>query len=168
MELQATAQLLGNLGEFVGAIAVVVTLFYLAVQVRRNTQALRLASSDSIAQGILELNKMPIESPEVNTILLRGASDPSSLEPEERSRFNGLANILIYSWQRSYYSHKAHALERDIWEGQLVSIKTVLRAPGYRGRWDRLTPSLGKQFVAFIEDEDVLRKILKSAFVNAN
>jgi hypothetical protein len=34
MDLTSTAQLLGNLGEFVGAIAVVATLVYLAIQVR--------------------------------------------------------------------------------------------------------------------------------------
>ncbi len=153
MDIHVTAQLLGNFGEFIGAIVVVVTLFYLSVQVRRNTQALQLASSDSIAESILELNRMPIESAEVNAILMRGAVDPSSLDPEERSRFNGLANILIYNWQRSFYSHKARALETDIWEGQLVSIKTVLQSPGYRRRWDRISPSLGKGFVSFVQSE---------------
>ena len=39
MDHQAFAQLLGNYGEFIGAIAVVVTLFYLAVQVRQSKQA---------------------------------------------------------------------------------------------------------------------------------
>ena len=36
MDLLSTAQLLGNFGEFVGAIAVVVTLFYLAAQVKQS------------------------------------------------------------------------------------------------------------------------------------
>ena len=42
MDHQAFAQLLGNYGEFIGAIVVVVTLFYLAMQVqvsRRATEA---------------------------------------------------------------------------------------------------------------------------------
>ena len=39
MSLMETSQLLGNLGEFVGAIAVVVTLVYLAVQVRHSREA---------------------------------------------------------------------------------------------------------------------------------
>ena len=34
MDHQAFAQLLGNYGEFVGAVAVVATLIYLALQVR--------------------------------------------------------------------------------------------------------------------------------------
>ncbi len=37
MDLMSATQLLGNLGEFVGAIAVVVTLGYLTVQIRQNT-----------------------------------------------------------------------------------------------------------------------------------
>ena len=39
MDHQAFAQLLGNYGEFVGAVAVVATLAYLAVQVRHSREA---------------------------------------------------------------------------------------------------------------------------------
>ena len=39
MDLMDTAQLLGNFGEFVGAIAVVITLLYLALQVRYGREA---------------------------------------------------------------------------------------------------------------------------------
>ena len=46
----STAQLLGNIGEFVGAIAVVVTLGYLAVQVRHGREATE-ANTRSVAQS---------------------------------------------------------------------------------------------------------------------
>ncbi len=39
MDHQAFAQLLGNYGEFLGAIAVFATLVYLAIQIRQNTAA---------------------------------------------------------------------------------------------------------------------------------
>ena len=41
MDHQVFAQMLGNYGEFVGAIAVVATLAYLAVQIQQNTKASR-------------------------------------------------------------------------------------------------------------------------------
>ena len=44
MDHQAFAQLLGNYGEFVGAIAVFATLVYLAIQIRQNTAAQRTAT----------------------------------------------------------------------------------------------------------------------------
>ncbi len=39
MSLTELSQILGNFGEFVGAIAVVVTLFYVAFQVRQSKEA---------------------------------------------------------------------------------------------------------------------------------
>ena len=39
MDIVTTSQILGNVGEFIGAIAVVVTLAYLAVQVRHSREA---------------------------------------------------------------------------------------------------------------------------------
>ena len=50
MDHQAFAQLLGNYGEFVGAIAVVATLFYLAVQVRHSKSATE-ANTRSLEQS---------------------------------------------------------------------------------------------------------------------
>ena len=50
MELQATAEILGNFGEFVAAIAVVVTLGYLAVQIRQSN----IASQTSAIQGFFD------------------------------------------------------------------------------------------------------------------
>jgi hypothetical protein len=41
MSLRETAALLGGIGEFVGAVAVVATLAYLAVQIRRSERTTR-------------------------------------------------------------------------------------------------------------------------------
>ena len=51
MTLMETAQLLGNFGEFVGAIAVVVTLIYLTTQIRQNTIALRSAAAQDVHEN---------------------------------------------------------------------------------------------------------------------
>ncbi len=40
MTFTELSQLLGNLGEFIGAIAVVATLVYLAIQVRHSKEAM--------------------------------------------------------------------------------------------------------------------------------
>jgi len=50
MDYFAIAQLLGNIGELVAAIAVVATLFYLAVQVRQSKDATN-ANTRSLEQS---------------------------------------------------------------------------------------------------------------------
>jgi len=53
MDHQAFAQLLGNYGEFLGAIAVVITLAYLAVQIRHSKIALD-ANTRSVQAQIVQ------------------------------------------------------------------------------------------------------------------
>ena len=55
MNLIDTAQLLGNFGEFVGAIAVVATLAYLAVQIRQNTKSAKALTYTATSTGWQDL-----------------------------------------------------------------------------------------------------------------
>ena len=45
---------LGNIGDFIGGMAVVVTLVYLAVQVRQNTRQQRLSQQDALTSALAE------------------------------------------------------------------------------------------------------------------
>ena len=56
MTLVETAQLLGNFGEFVGAIAVVVTLGYLAIQIRQNTRSQDQSRKAVVAQSARDVD----------------------------------------------------------------------------------------------------------------
>jgi len=56
MSLVETTQILGNVGEFVGAIAVVVTLAYLAVQVRHGREATEINTNQLKGEAIREIN----------------------------------------------------------------------------------------------------------------
>ena len=52
---------LGNLGEFIGGIAVIVTLTYLAFQVRQGTKTLRANSVHELTENILRASATLLE-----------------------------------------------------------------------------------------------------------
>ena len=87
MDLMSTAQLLGNIGEFAGAIAVVITLGYVAVQIRQST---RVAGAEAI-QGLIESHRASIrvalQNPELNDLLGIGANDYQILNQSDKNRF---------------------------------------------------------------------------------
>ena len=62
MDHQAFAQLLGNYGEFVGAIAVVVTLGYLAVQIRLKHRESRQKEKQCAAPSLETEERYAIEN----------------------------------------------------------------------------------------------------------
>ena len=133
MDHQTFAQMLGNYGEFVGAIAVVATLFYLAVQVRHtkeatdaNTKALevsqKIARTDSFLRrtDVMERSAAQVAlSEDLANIALkarRGAINELTelerirLEMWERARMIRVESQ-FYQWQQGllddeYYEHQ--------------------------------------------------------------
>ena len=82
MTLMESAQLLGNFGEFFGAIAVLVTLIYLVVQIRQNTASVVTATYESMVSGVTDINLVVVGNSELASILVRGGRDPDSLDYE--------------------------------------------------------------------------------------
>ena len=93
---------LGSLGELIAAIATLVTLLYLAMQVRHNTRALDQATGRAISDDATRWRKSVIHHPEVADLYLKGMFEPDSLYPSEKLRFRMLLSQLFYHWQ---YQH---------------------------------------------------------------
>ena len=93
---------LGNVGEFVGAIAVFVSLIYLALQIRQNTKSLKESASRSLHDAFYRLSLFVAEHPEVAEIAIRGAQDRSQLDAVERLRFENLMDTVFIMYQDVY------------------------------------------------------------------
>jgi hypothetical protein len=74
MDHQALAQLLGNYGEFVGSIEVLLTLVYLAFQVRQNTSAIRQQSYNDILQRRNDWFEGPAKDRELMNLFAKGTN----------------------------------------------------------------------------------------------
>ena len=101
---------LGNLGDFVGGIAVVVTLIYLALQIRQNTQATKVASMVGVIEFTMQANSRVSSAhlPNVLAKLNRG----DRLEEEELVAFTfHVQGIVSNQWQVFYLSK--HAMVED-------------------------------------------------------
>lgn len=76
---------LGNVGDFVGGIAVIATMFYLAVQIRRNTNATQASSMHEFLENWRALTRLSIENPSILDIHRRGMADYDALSDAERA-----------------------------------------------------------------------------------
>ena len=109
MDHQAFAQLLGNYGEFVGAIAVVATLAYLAIQVRQSN---KIETAESIRSTT---NAYVSTILQVNSPLFRRAMiDFEGLSGDDQMTIHNyliamffvifdLETIFIFGWAVAFY-----------------------------------------------------------------
>ncbi len=98
-----TLQDLGNLGEFVGALGVVISLIYLAKQMQQNTTS------------------------------VRAEMDPSALSPEEKVRWDAYMTAVYRHFGNLVYQYRMGALDREMWESYERTLAEHLRTPSWRG-----------------------------------
>ena len=131
MDHQAFAQLLGNYGEFVGAIAVVITLGYLAVQIRQNTRAIVHNREVETARNFmartsqrLEISKVVVESPELAEILVQvdgNNAEPNleaidGLSPVDRRRLFSLYRMQALQSESIFFQEQAGLVDQELYE----------------------------------------------------
>ena len=124
------AQLLGNYGEFVGAIAVFATLGYLALQIRQNTRSVASANIFSAMHLYNEVNTMVISDPELNELFHRGTNDPESMTEVEATRFLLLMRAYNNSHFAVWWSHEEGTMPETPWLGFKLNFAGLVGTPG--------------------------------------
>jgi len=160
MDHQAFAQLLGNYGEFIGAIAVVITLAYVAVQVRQNREATEANTRQMRGQAFVELNTVTNrfyawhrDNPDQLEVILRATQDWHSLSPAEQ-RFA----MLYFSDETHFYElafmlFHEKALDKQSYISREEYFLSLLRSPGRRFWWDNFVDFVDGRFKDRINEQ---------------
>jgi hypothetical protein len=156
MDHQAFAQLLGNYGEFVGAIAVVVTLVYLALQVRHskdsleaNTAALtaqtRQAAMETAIAELLQLTAIPDIA-----IALSGAKP---LTTSDHVQLDSFLAASMRGREFSWLQHNAGTIDESQWATDVAVLSVYLDSFLIRQWWKKLGRHYsGPDFVEFVDE----------------
>ena len=97
--------MLGALGEIVGAAAVVLTLVYLARQLRSATAADQRSRYDELTTELAGVARGWAENDALSDIMFRGFRDPDSLDPDEIFRFYSSLYGAMKAWEAvTHYS----------------------------------------------------------------
>ena len=120
-------QSLGNIGEFVGAIGVVVSLVYLAQQMKQYTRSVRAASYNSMVQNSIGLLEHAFRDSEFAAFLERAERDPDALSPEECVRWDAYMTAVYRHFGNLVYQHRVGALDHLMWDSYQATLKQHLR-----------------------------------------
>ncbi len=129
---QFTLQDLGSLGEFVGALGVVISLIYLARQMIQNTTSVRAASFNSMTENSIRLLEDVFPNSEFAEFLYRAQSDPSGLTPAESIQWDSYMTAVFRHFGNLVYQYRVGSLDQQMWEAYQRSLKQHLRTPAWR------------------------------------
>lgn len=147
----------GAIGEIVGALAVVASLIYLAVQIRQNTRQISLSLESSklaaFEQNVESGNRsreVLISNPEVAELFLKGLADYRNLPPTDRFRCNMLFRNLLSAIQGGYIRHLTVGGDPEKFEGTRKTLDSLLKSPGIRQWLDEIEPDWRPEFADFV------------------
>jgi hypothetical protein len=149
MSIMDTAQLLGNLGEFIGSIVIIATLIYLAMQVRQNTNALRIQSRQSVLSGAQTELLAVLENPDVFTSMVK--SEPFT--QEETVKLNVWLMAAMRLREFSWLQYQSGVIDEAQWSTERHVIQILLSASRTRAWWEKSGRiAFGAPFIEFIDD----------------
>ena len=122
---------LGNLGDFIGGIAVVATLVYLALQIRQNTNSVKGAGAASYRDGLNSFSAVLAQDGALAEIYYRGLEDPESLNPTELRRFEAVLSMFLTYLQQAEELEIAGSLSAELAHTRDVQIEFLVSQPGF-------------------------------------
>jgi len=127
---------LGSLGEFVASIATLITLAYLALQIRQNTAATKLSASQSIMASLNNALQIASSSADTARATVIGQTDFADLQDDEKAQFMAWMFSWFRTLEQAHFYHQRGYLDEDIWQSQLRHLEQAIKAPGVRQWWD--------------------------------
>lgn len=141
---------LSVLAELIGAAAVVLSLAYVAIEIRQNTQAVRSATYQDLVAKSDEFLLTLAQDSALTGIWLRGDADLSSLNDNEVQRYWWIVRTFWRNMENAFRQHERGMLG-DLEYELYVSMTCSPKPPGRRLSWQTHSPSLSPDFVSFVE-----------------
>jgi hypothetical protein len=149
---------LGSIGDFVGGIGVVITLIYLALQIRQNTRQVEQSMQVSRAQALRD-TYTPVwtlaaaRDPELAAFYARGMAQPEVLSSEEQIRFFFLMGTVLGEIEKNHLTYAQGLLTDERWESGLRQLRWYINQPGGAYYWQRFRSMHTRAFADVVEQQ---------------
>ena len=146
-----TIQELGSLGELVAAIATVLTLIYLAIQLRQNTKALRSQTFQQISAQMGQNAEIITTNPELPDIFVKALSGAEELTATERVRLQGMFVMSMRRVEAVYVHRQLGSIDDELADGFELSLLPLLTTSEGTEWWKTAKTTFHKSFVAHVQ-----------------
>ena len=153
---------IGAVGEILGAIAVLVTLGYLAAQIRQNTRAMRAAAVSAVydTHTMTEYNERYI-------MLVLKAQRSEALTAEERVHMVERFTTIMRGLESLWYQQQLGVLSPRQFENHLDLVRWATSTPVARRMWIQVAPNFEPGFRELVDRESIADGAPRSRMADA-
>ena len=136
--------------EIVSAIAIVVSLIYVGIQLTDNTSATRSDTASHASAEFASWYALVATDEELVDVFLTGVKQPEELTEVERLRFIFLLHFLLVQFQNNFYMVDQGTLDSDILDSITSTLTAIKGTPGWETYWGLRRNLFRQEFVQII------------------
>lgn len=148
MDWQAVSALSGAFA----AVAVVLSVVYLAIQVRRNTLAMHSQAHHMTTIALAETAATIASSADLSRVFRLGLSNPDQLDEDEFFRFASIATSQFRTFENLFFQHRSGLVTEDFWSAHRENILWFYHTPGVQIWWKEKRLAYTPSFREFLEN----------------
>ena len=121
---------IGALAELVGAAGVIVSLVYLAGQIRQSTRSSRAATFHAVAAEASHLYRTIAGDSESARIFRQGMREPESLTEDDLVRFSAMLSSAFRGLENMFVQYRQGTIDEESWQAWRRSLVQMFEQPG--------------------------------------
>jgi hypothetical protein len=147
---------LGAAAEVVGAVAVLVTLLYLAIQTRDNGRVLKAQAIWDAQSSFVEVNELLGGGGLVSELVYRALQPDQEFSDYELYLLHRFLRGWMQRMEAQYALYQAGILDEEVWLLRKGYANAILKTPALAESWklDKENSMFTKSFIAAIESSD--------------
>ena len=123
---------IGAIGEGLGAVAVIATVIYVALQIRKNSEAVQGSTEQALMSQEMALYTLLAEHA---SVYRRGQENMDSLDVDERIVFDQLVSAAMSQLYSAFVQYERGLIPQSVWAAYCAEWPERLNQVGFQCAW---------------------------------
>ncbi len=125
---------LANVGEFIGGVAVIVSLLFVGFEIRQTNATLKSTTSYEALKNFNGLNEVFIADASLSSLVYRLECGEENLDADEKARLHYCLRTAFQHMAAQQFLHRRGLLEDSLWE-RYITFARAITSTGYGAEW---------------------------------
>jgi hypothetical protein len=144
-------QNLALIAEIIGAIAVVISLIYVGIGVRQNTDAISASNHQALVAMDIEKTAW-LKDSEFAALYVQALKDVSQLSRTQEVQVGSFVSIIFNTWELIYFNHNDGLMSDKVWEGWSAYYEQQLKTNNvFKWWWNKSKMGFTSEFRLYVD-----------------
>ena len=142
---------IGAIAEMMGSLVVILTVAYLAIQIRQTSKSAISVSTNQTRSAVTDVLGTISSDTETVKAYTNGMRNRSDMQLHDRVRFDLIILQTLRVMETIFLEQRQGLVSQEVWEGQWRGEQSILRTKGGRESWELQKTFVGKSFMEWVD-----------------